>query len=60
MTRVDGGSSSMHNSGMFSGSQHFTVTGKTLTNVTNNYTTARGLPSREFYNATWKDMLLIA
>ncbi|KAF7355896.1 hypothetical protein MVEN_00918500 [Mycena venus] len=35
----------LHGSGMFSGSQNFTVTGGTLTNITNNYTTATSLPS---------------
>ncbi|KAF7340657.1 hypothetical protein MSAN_02137700 [Mycena sanguinolenta] len=35
---------SSHASGMFSHSHHFTVTGKTFTNITNNYVAALSLP----------------
>ncbi|KAJ7899840.1 hypothetical protein B0H13DRAFT_792718 [Mycena leptocephala] len=40
-----GGAQSRYGTGMFSGSQHFTVTGENLTNITNNYPPAPTLPS---------------
>ncbi|KAJ6569252.1 hypothetical protein B0H19DRAFT_1066012 [Mycena capillaripes] len=41
----------LHGSGMFSGSQNFTVTAQTLTNITKHYTTATSLPARSDFGA---------
>jgi hypothetical protein len=42
---------------MFSGSQHFVVTGGTFHNITNNYTTAPTVPPGTFPHPSDEDFL---